>query len=101
MLRSVVVTICNHAYQKLFSFIVTRPSSLLPLPLTRIPDRHVVKLHIPELPINDRYVVKLHTFGLPRIVRYDVKLHLPGLGPNARYGAKLQPRTSRSPRQYR
>jgi hypothetical protein len=40
-----VVTIRNHAYQKLFSFIVTCPSSLLSLPLTRIYDRHVVKLH--------------------------------------------------------
>jgi hypothetical protein len=39
------VTIRNHAYQKLFSFIVTRPSLLLSLPSTRIHDRHVVKLH--------------------------------------------------------
>jgi hypothetical protein len=39
------VTIRNHAYQKLFPFIVTRPSSLLPLPPSRICDRHVVKLH--------------------------------------------------------
>jgi hypothetical protein len=39
------VTIRNHAYQKLFPFVVTRPSSLLPLPPTRIYDQHVVKLH--------------------------------------------------------
>jgi hypothetical protein len=39
------VTIRNHAYQKLFSFVVTCPSSLLPLPPTRIYDRHVIKLH--------------------------------------------------------
>jgi hypothetical protein len=80
------VTIRNHAYQKLFSFVVTRPSSLLPLPSTRIPDRYVVKLQ-PSEP--------------SPIVRYNVKLHLPGLGPDAQYGAKLQPRTSRSPWQYR
>jgi hypothetical protein len=87
-LKQAGVTIRNHAYQKLFPFIVTRPSSLLPLPSTRIRDRYVIKLHIPKL------------FPFPCIVRYDVKLHLPGLGPDARYGAKLQPRTSRSPRQY-
>jgi hypothetical protein len=89
------VTIRNHAYQKLFSFVVTHPSSLLPLPPTRICDRHVIKLHIPEL------------FPFLRIIQYNVKLHLPGLGPNAQYGAKLQLRTPRpsqpswSPRQHR
>jgi Chromo (CHRromatin Organisation MOdifier) domain len=41
------VTIHNHAYQKLFSFVVTHPSSLLPLPPTCIRDRYVVKLHNP------------------------------------------------------
>jgi hypothetical protein len=81
-----IVTIRNHAYQKLFPFVVTRPSLLLPLPSTRISDRYIVKLHIPEP---------------SHIVRYDVKLHLPGLGPDARYGTKLQLRTSRSPWQYR
>jgi hypothetical protein len=80
------VTIHNHAYQKLFSFIVTRPSSLLPLPSPHIPNRYIVKLQ-PSEP--------------SPLVRYDVKLHLPGLGPDARYSAKLQPRTSWSPRQYR
>jgi hypothetical protein len=58
-----LVTIRNHAYQKLFSFVVTRPSSLLPLPPTRICDRHVVKLHILKpFPFlrNDWHVVKLH-----------------------------------------
>jgi hypothetical protein len=84
--------ICNHASQKLFPFIVTRPSSLLSLPSTRI---------------HDRYIVKLHPSGLSPLVRYDDKLHLPSLGPDARYGAKLQLRTSRpsqpsrSPQQYR
>jgi hypothetical protein len=112
----------NHAYQKLFPFVVTRSSSLLPLPSTRICDQHVVKLHILELspfPYSDRHVVKLHILELSPfpysdryvvklqlsepspIVWYDIKLHLPGLGPDAQYGAKLQPRTSRSPRQYR
>jgi hypothetical protein len=51
------VTIRNHAYQKLFSFVVTHPSSLLPLPPTCIRDWHVIKLRIS---INDRHVVKLH-----------------------------------------
>jgi len=94
------VTIRNHAYQKLFPFVVTRPSSLLPLPSTHIYDRHVVKLHNFRSSINDRYVVKLHILEL---VRYDVKLHIPGLGPDAWYSAKLQPQTSRpsrSPQQY-
>jgi hypothetical protein len=81
-----LVTICNHAYQKLFPFIVTHPSSLLPLPLTRI---------------YDQYVVKLQPSEPSPIVRYNVKLHLPGLGPDARYGAKLQLWTSWSPWQYR
>jgi hypothetical protein len=79
------VTIRNHAYQKLFSFVVTRPCSLLPLPLSRISTGYVVKL-----PHSEPF----------RIIRYDVKLHLPGLGPDTRYGAKLQLWTSRSPRQY-
>jgi hypothetical protein len=43
------VMIRNHAYQKLFPFIVTRPSSLLSLSPLYICDQHVVKLHIPEL----------------------------------------------------
>jgi hypothetical protein len=100
------VTICNHAYQKLFPFIITRPSSLLSLPLTRIYNWHVVKLHNSRSSINDRYVVKLQSLEPSPIVRYDVKLHLPSLGPDARYGAKLQLRTSWpsrpswSPRQY-
>jgi hypothetical protein len=81
-----IVTIRNHAYQKLFSFIVTRPSSLLSLPSPHIYDQHVVKLH---------------NVGSSIVIRYDVKLHLPGLGPDTRYGAKLQLRTSRSPWQYR
>jgi hypothetical protein len=93
------VTIRNHAYQKLFPFVVTRPSSLLPLPPSRILTRHVVKL--PRSEPTTVYVVKLQTPEPFRIVRYNVKLHLPGLGPDARYGAKLQPRTSQSPRQYR
>jgi hypothetical protein len=45
-----IVTIRNHAYQKLFPFVVTRPSLLLPLLPTRISDRYVVKLHFSELP---------------------------------------------------
>jgi hypothetical protein len=97
-----IVTIRNHAYQKLFPFVVTRPSSLLPLPPSRICDQHVVKLHtLKPFLVNNRYVAKLHFSEPSHIVRYDVKLHLPGLGPDARYSAKLQPRTSRSPRQYR
>jgi hypothetical protein len=51
------VTIRNHAYQKLFSFVVTHPSSLLPLPSPRVCDRHVVKLRIST---NNWHVVKLH-----------------------------------------
>jgi hypothetical protein len=80
------VTIRNHAYQKLFSFIITRPSLLLSLPSPCICDQHVVKLHIPKLfPFlwYDWYVVKLQPLELLPLIQYDVKLHLPGLGPNA------------------
>jgi hypothetical protein len=93
------VTIHNQAYQKLFPFVVTCPSSLLPLPPSRISTRHVVKLPCSEP--STVHVVKLQDSEPFRIVWYNVKLHLPGLGPDTRYGAKLQPRTSRSPRQYR
>jgi hypothetical protein len=96
--KSLNVMIRNHAYQKLFSFIITHPSSLLPLPSPRIPDWYVVKLHPSGLSLYDWYIVKLHILEL---VRYDVKLHLSSLGPDAQYGTKLQPRTSQSPRQYR
>ena len=90
------VTICNHACQKLFSFIVTRPRSLLPLPPPRISTRHVVKL--PCLEPSTVHVVKLQNLEPFSIVRYDVKLHLPSLGPDARYGTKLQLWTSRPSR---
>jgi hypothetical protein len=95
------VTIRNHAYQKLFPFVVTHPCSLLPLPPSRVSTRHVIKLPCSEP--STMHVVKLQTlepFPFPHIVQYDVKLHLPGLGPDARYGTKLQLRTSWSPRQY-
>jgi hypothetical protein len=39
----------NHAYQKLFSFIIARPNSLPPLLSPCTNDRHVVKLHLPFL----------------------------------------------------
>jgi hypothetical protein len=59
------VTIHNHAYQKLFPFVITRPNSLLSL----------LSPHI-----NNQYVVKLPTsdsFPHPRlVVWYDVKLHI-------------------------
>jgi hypothetical protein len=50
---------CNHAYQKLFPFIVACHSSLPPLLLPCINDQHIVKLHLPVL---------------EPIVRYDIKL---------------------------
>ena len=53
----------NHAYQKLFSFIVTRPNSLLPLLLPYVYDWYVVKL-----PTSEHFPI------LASIIRYDVKL---------------------------
>ena len=57
----------NHAYQKLFPFIVACPHSLLLLP---------VPLYYPQetlLCTNDWYVIRLPP-ALEPIVQYDVKL---------------------------
>jgi hypothetical protein len=49
----------NHAYPKLFPFIVTHPNSHLSLLSPCIYDRHVVKLHLPILEPIVRYNAKL------------------------------------------
>jgi hypothetical protein len=65
--------ICNHAHQKLFSFIITCPHSLL-LPTPPLLDQHVIKLHCPILRPTDQYIVKLQTVGLLPCNQYIVKL---------------------------
>jgi hypothetical protein len=51
---------CDHAYQKLFPFIVACPCSLFSLPSSRIHDRHIVKLPTSgPLPWNVQYDTKL------------------------------------------
>jgi hypothetical protein len=81
--KCINVTIHNHAYQKLFPFIIACPNSLLPLstPLLclqetplHIHDWHIIKLHIPGLSPSNRHIIKLHFPILEPIIRYDVKL---------------------------
>jgi hypothetical protein len=76
--------ICNHAHQKLFSFIITCPNLLLSL---SIPIHHPQETHVN---LFDWHVVKLHHPVLRPIVWYNVKLPT-ALEPHNQHVIKLQP----------
>jgi hypothetical protein len=66
LILSLIVTICNHAHQKLFTFITCPCSLSLSVPLHCLQDTYSV------LQLHDQYVIKLPHFSA--LIQHNVKL---------------------------